>query len=149
MTSSHRSTPIAPLQRPHPRTQVKNKIQTEEFRISYGTSRSISIPLSQSVEWRSIPSKAKTICKHVDNGRWLAVVLVRTVNRDTFDMYTLYMCEIHHNEFSFHEVRIKLPVPIAAILAILRSPRPLLGLGLTCNIGSRSASSRFPNAHGR
>jgi hypothetical protein len=117
----------------------EKKSQTEEFRISYGTSRSISIRLSQSVEWRKYSVQGQDHLEACGQRSRLAVVPVRTVNRD---MYTLYMCKIHHNGFSFHEVRIKLPVPIAAILAILRSPRPLLGLGLTRNIGSRSASSR-------
>jgi hypothetical protein len=97
----------------------EKKSQTEEFRISYGTSRSISIRLSQSVEWREYSVQGQDHLEACGQRSRLAVVPVRTVNHD---MYTLYVCEIHHNGFSFHEVRIKLPVPIAAILAILRSP---------------------------
>jgi hypothetical protein len=85
----------------HPRTQSEKKIR-QKFRISYGASRSIPIRLSQSVEWRKYSIQGQVpIC---------------------FDMYTLYMCEIHHNEFSFHEVRFKLPAPIACVPPA--SPRP-------------------------
>jgi hypothetical protein len=66
-----------------------------------------------------------------------------------FDMYTLYMCEIHHNEISFHEVRFKLTRTDRRYPCHSAFPRPLLGPWPYPQRRKQKRLFKFLSAHGR